>query len=111
MDEELLQLLSHTAKNSIQFYWYSIILILSPAHYCSRIAQVTIICAGFIQPDFLERMVLSDDPSGFVDRQLFHFPLERDVYLDNLKVPLPDDVTELERILKVYTKLITLCPK
>ena len=46
-------------------------------------------------------MVLSDDPPGFVDRQLFDFPPERDMYLDDLKVPVPDDVPELENILKV----------
>ena len=54
---------------------------------------------GFIQPAFVERMVLSDDPAGFVDRQLFDFPPERDMYLD---VPVPDDVPELENILMVY---------
>ena len=51
-------------------------------------------------------MVLSDEAAGFVDRQQFDFPPERDVYLDNLKVPLPHDVPELERILKVDHKLM-----
>ena len=46
-------------------------------------------------------MVLGDDPAGFVDRQLFDFPPERDMYLDDLKVPVPDDVPNLEKVLKV----------
>ena len=46
-------------------------------------------------------MVLADDPAGFVDRHLFDFPPEIDMYLDDLKVPVPDDVPDLERVLKV----------
>ena len=55
---------------------------------------------GFIQPAFVEKMILADDPAGFVDRQLFDFPPERDMYLDALKVPVPDDVPDLEKVLK-----------
>ena len=46
-------------------------------------------------------MVLADDPAGFVDRQLFDFPPERDMYLDDLQVPVPEDIPDLEKILKV----------
>ena len=56
---------------------------------------------GFIQPAFVEKMLLADDPAGFVDRQLFDFPPERDMYLDDLKVPVPDDVPDIESVLKV----------
>lgn len=56
---------------------------------------------GFIQPAFVEKMVLADDPAGFVDRQLFDFPPERDMYLDDLKVPVPEDIPDLEKVLKV----------
>ena len=56
---------------------------------------------GFIQPAFVDRLLQADDPAGFVDRQLFDFPPERDAYLDDLKVPIPDDSPNLEDILKV----------
>ena len=55
---------------------------------------------GFIQPAFVEKMVLADDPAGFVDWQLFDFPPERDMYLDDLKVPVPEDIPDLEEVLK-----------
>lgn len=58
---------------------------------------------GFIQPAFVEKMVLAEDPAGFVDRQLFDFPPERDMYLDELKVPVPADVPDIESVLKVNT--------
>lgn len=46
-------------------------------------------------------MLLADDPAGFVDRQLFDFPPERDMYLDDLKVPIPNDIPEIESVLRV----------
>ena len=33
--------------------------------------------------------------------ELFDFPPERDMYVDDLKVPVPDDVPELENILLI----------
>ena len=47
-------------------------------------------------------MLQVDDPDGFVDRQLFDFPPERDVYLGDLKVPIPADVPDLQEIFQVY---------
>ena len=47
-------------------------------------------------------MLQVDDPDGFVDRQLFNFPPERDVYLGDLKVPIPADVPDLQEIFQVY---------
>ena len=46
-------------------------------------------------------MILADDPAGFVDRQLFDFPPERDMYLKELKVPVPNDIPDIESILRV----------
>ena len=46
-------------------------------------------------------MLQAPDPGGFADRQLFDFPPERDVYLDELKVPVPPDVPKLLHIFKV----------
>lgn len=56
---------------------------------------------GFIQPAFVEKMLQAPDRGGFADRQLFDFPPERDVYLDELKVPVPPDVSKLLHIFKV----------
>ena len=55
---------------------------------------------GFIQPTFVDRMLQADDADGFVDRQLFDFPPERNVYLDDLKVPIPQDVPKMMDIFK-----------
>jgi len=46
-------------------------------------------------------MLWVEDPDGFVDRQLFDFPPDRDVYLEDLKVPTPDDVSNLKDVFKV----------
>lgn len=57
-------------------------------------------------------MLQADDPDGFVDRQLFDFPPERNVYLDDLKVPIPQDVPKMMDIFKVcalYANLATYC--
>ena len=51
------------------------------------------------------------DPAGFIDRQLFDFPPERGMYLDDLKVPVPEDIPDLEKVLKVrYGTLSYLNP-
>ena len=44
---------------------------------------------------------MDPDPDGFVDRQLVDFPPDRDVYLEDLKVPIPDDISDLKDIIKV----------
>jgi len=54
--------------------------------------------SGFIQPAFVEKMLLSSDADGFNDRQLIDFPPEREVYLRELKVPVPDTVPKLANI-------------
>jgi len=56
---------------------------------------------GFIQPAFAEKMLTSPDADGFNDRQLMDFPPEREVYLRELKVPIPDEVPKLSSIYKV----------
>ena len=60
---------------------------------------------GFIQPSFAEKMLLSDDADGFNDRQLFVFPPQRDVLLDELKLPIPSNIPSLKC---VYTLLRTI---
>ena len=64
---------------------------------------------GFIQPAFVERMLQIQDPGGFADRQLFDFPPERDVYLDELKVLVPPDVPNLLHNFKVFSYTINEC--
>ncbi len=64
---------------------------------------MVVFVSGFFQPTFVERMLRVDDPDGFVDRQLFHFPPDRDVYLEDLKVPIPADVPDLKNVFKVTT--------
>ena len=54
--------------------------------------------SGFIQPAFVEKMLLSSDADGFNDHQLIDFPPEREVYLRELKVPVPDTVPKLANI-------------
>jgi len=43
----------------------------------------------------------SPEADGFNDRQLMDFPPEREVYLCELKVPIPDEVPKLSSIYKV----------
>ena len=64
--------------------------------------------AGFIQPAFVDKMLHNDDPAGFADRQLFDFPPERDVYLKDLKLPLPPDTPSIESLLRVCINLLCL---
>ena len=54
----------------------------------------------FIKPTFVDWMLQADDADGFVDRQLFDFPPERNVYLNDLKVPIPRDVPKMVDIFK-----------
>jgi len=68
--------------------------------------QATMVFLGYIQPAFV-KTVQVDDPDGFVDWLLFGFPPEQDVYLGDLKVPIPADVPDLQKILRVYILYIT----
>ena len=43
-------------------------------------------------------MLHSSDCDGMNDRQFFDFPPDRDVFLDQLKVPMPDDIPNLKAI-------------
>ena len=47
-------------------------------------------------------MFTTDDPAGFGDRQLIDFPPERDVYLDDLKIPIPDNIANIYDIFQVH---------
>jgi len=106
MDLQLQKLLCNTSKHSIQRCRYIIQL-----NYICCILQEGLLLpyyniifftfAGFIQPTFVDRMLQADDPDGFVDRQLFDFPPEMDVYLDDLKVPIPQDVPKMMDVFKV----------
>ena len=60
--------------------------------------------SGFIQPSFVEKMLLSEDADGFNDRQLFVFP-QRDVFLNDLKQPVPPNIPPLK---SMYTLLRTI---
>ena len=54
--------------------------------------------SGFIQPSLVEKMLLSDDADGFNNRQLFVFPPQRDVLLNDLKQPVPPNIPPLKSI-------------
>ena len=58
-------------------------------------SQTAFNISGFIQPAFVEKMLLSDDADEFNDRQLFAFPPLRDVFLRDL---IPSDLPSLETI-------------
>ena len=45
---------------------------------------------GFIQPQFVYEMLnLAPDADGLNDRQLFDFPPERELLLEDMIVPMP----------------------
>ena len=47
--------------------------------YTASMSQTAFNISGFIQPTFVEKMLLSDDADGFNDRQMFVLPPQRDV--------------------------------
>ena len=49
-------------------------------------------------------MLNSPDYDGLNDRQLFDFPPEREVFLKDLKVPLPTDIPTLKRIFEIISE-------
>lgn len=70
-------------------------------NYSGNIPRTAFNITGFIQPCFVFEMLHADDRDGLNDRQLFEFPPERDMFLDELKVPMPDDIPDLKDVFKV----------
>ena len=66
-------------------------------NYSASMSKTAFNIAGFIQPAFVEKMLLSDDAGGFNDR-LFAFPPQRDVLLNELKLPIPPNIPSLQSI-------------
>ena len=67
--------------------------------YSSSIKQTAFNVTGFIQPKFVFEMLhAGNDADGLNDRQLFDFPPERELMLDELKVPIPTDAPDLKMI-------------
>ena len=71
-------------------------------NYSASMTKTAFNISGFIQPAFVEKMLLADDADGFNDRQLFAFPPQRDVFLKDLALPIPEHLPSLEN---VYTIL------
>ena len=67
-------------------------------NYSATVEKTAFNIMGFIQPAFVHQMLHSSDHDGMNDRQLFDFPPERDVFLDQLKVPMPEDIPNLKAI-------------
>lgn len=70
-------------------------------NYSASMSKTAFNISGFIQPAFVEKMLLSDDADGFNDRQLFAFPPQRDVFLSDLALPIPSDLPSLVNVYKV----------
>ena len=67
--------------------------------YSSSVKKTAFNVTGFIQPSFVFEMLhCSNDADGLNDRQLFDFPRESDLLLNELKVPMPVDTPSLKRI-------------
>ena len=57
---------------------------------------------GFIQPAFVYKMLnLTPDSDGLNDRQLFDFPPDRELLLDDLVVPMPSHTPDLQQIFTI----------
>ena len=57
---------------------------------------------GFIQPAFVYEMLnLTPDSDGLNDHQLFDFPPERELLLDDLVVPMPLHTPDLQQIFTI----------
>ena len=67
-------------------------------NYSASMSQTAFNMAGFIQPTFVEKMLLSEDADGFNDRQMFVFPPQRDVLFNDLKLPIPSNVPPLTSV-------------
>ena len=79
-------------------------------NYSASMSKTAFNISGFIQPAFVEKMLLSDDADRFNDRQLFAFPPQRDVFLKELKLPIPQDLPSLcdiyQCIMKFHKKTV-----
>ena len=73
--------------------------------YTASMKQTAFNMSGFIQPSFVEKMLLSEDADGFNDRQFFVFQPQRDVFLNDLKQPVPPNIPPLK---SMYTLLRTI---
>ena len=65
-------------------------------NYSATVERTAFNITGFIQPAIVHQMLHSSDHDGMNDRQFFDFPPERDVFLDQLKVPMPEDIPNLK---------------
>lgn len=64
--------------------------------YSATMEKTAFNVTGFIQPAFVYEMLnLVPDADGLNDRQLFDFPPERELFLDELEVPMPTDTPDL----------------
>lgn len=68
-------------------------------NYSTSMNKTAFNISGFIQPAFVEKMLLSDNADVFND---LAFSPQRDVFLKDLALPIPSDLPSLE---KVYTIL------
>ena len=73
-------------------------------NYSASMNKTAFNISGFIQPAFVEKMLLSDDADGFNDRQLFVFPPQRDVFLKDLALPIPSDLPSLSEVYAIVRK-------
>ena len=67
-------------------------------NYTASMNQTAFNMSGFIQPSFVEKMLISEDADRFNDHQLFVFPTPRDVFLNDLKQPIPSNIPSLKSI-------------
>jgi len=79
-------------------------------NYSASMSKKGFNICGFIQPAFVEKILLSDDADGFNDRQLFCFPPQRDVLLSDLKVPITTDIPALYQVYE-YIRLVHSTPR
>ena len=64
--------------------------------YTASLDKTAFNVSAFIQPAFVYEMLNnSNDADGVNDRQLFDFPPEREVFLADLEVPMPQDTPDL----------------
>jgi hypothetical protein len=67
-------------------------------NYTASMSKTTFNVADFIQPAFIEKMLVPKDADRFNDRQIFAFPPQRDVLLNDLKLLIPPNVPSVKEI-------------
>ena len=73
--------------------------------YSGNMEKTAFNITGFIQPAFVYEMLnLTPDADGLNDRQLVDFPLEREMLLDELVVPMPSDTPDLLEIFEMIAE-------